>query len=119
MNMIKTVVSSAIICGLAAPAVASASSLCRTFWPETVTQCQSNLDNANGSGLNFVSGGNNRRVTVNWTGGTVKAQAAPLDSNGVAITACRAEDLSLNSGPAQIKDCFTANPPVFFFVTGD
>ena len=115
----RAVLIGTLIAGVASQAaLASASTHCRTFWPETIEECSGPFERVNASGLNVTSGANNRRVIVDWIKGDFQGQAAPLNSQGQAITACLAQDTGENNGPVT-KNCFTANPPAFLFTTSD
>jgi len=123
-NKVRGAVLGALVAAFAAQShVASAAVFCKTFWPKAITQCASSLngtiqDSATGSGSNLSTANPNRRVTVNWITGTVRAQAGALNSQGGAISGCSITDTSKGDGSRTV-DCFTADPPVFFFMTAD
>jgi hypothetical protein len=114
----RALATAAVICALATQAaVASASALCRAVWPESITQCQSDVEKASGIGVN--NGGTQRGITVEWFSGTVNAQAAALNAQGQAIAGCIATDSTVNSGFGVTTFCNTASPPSFFFIAVD
>jgi hypothetical protein len=119
VNKSRFLLSGALALGLAAQAaIASATVNCRAIWPAQFTDCRSGVDRAAGSGSNGAGGV--RNLFVNMLAGTVRAQAAALDSNGVLIAAnCTATDTNISSLITGSASCTTANAPSFLFVTVD
>jgi hypothetical protein len=119
LTRLRTFLSAAIVCGVATNAsVSSADALCRALWPEEFKLCQTGIPikSASGIGQNVGGGGaNNRSVNVRLVAGS-RAQAAPLSSAGTAIPGCTVEDTTTGDVAGETNLCFSANPPLSFFI---